>query len=113
MAAAMNSAVVLPKVGILIPFDQSALFFSEPRPRSEYDPVTKTRKQVTPKERTPTTILSYDPETDSWKMNPDGSHGVLIFLGAKPNTETTHIRVTSMSHQGRSVFGSPYPTIHP
>lgn len=111
--AVMKSAYILPRVGVHIKFDPNALFFSEPRQRSEYDPKTKQRRMVMPTEKTPTTILSYDMETDTWKMNPDGSDGVLIFLGIKPNETTTHIRVTSMSHQGRSVFGTPFPTIHP
>jgi len=113
MAALMKTAYILPRINILIKYDPEALFFAEPRPRREYDPETGKRKLVTPTEPTPTTILSYDMESDTWKMNPDGSDGVLIFLGIKPDETTTHIRVTSMSHQGRSVFGTPYPTIHP
>lgn len=111
--AVMKSALILPKVGIMIEFKPGALFHAPARERREWDKESRTYKLHKPESDTPTTILTYDEQRDVWTMNPDGTAGVPIFLGAEPNEETTHIRVSSMARNGRSVFGTPFPTIHP
>lgn len=107
----MSSAVLIPRVGVLIRFD-STLMFVEPRAPT---PTELKANPNAPTAFTPTVNIHYEKEFDEWVMipkdstNQDGSkRGMIMFIGRNPGEETTHIRVTSITQNGRAVRGTPF-----
>jgi len=108
----MSAAILIPRVGSLVKYDRD-LVFVEPRTPT---PNELKANPNAPTIYTPTANIHYDRENDQWvfipkdSVNPDGSKkGMILFIGVEPTDATTHIRIKSITQNGRAVRGSPYP----
>lgn len=107
---AMTAATLVPRQDTLIEIDHKHVFL-EPRHPTTKDLKTNPKAQTT---YTPTVNIYYEAELDKWVVipkdsrNPDGSkRGMILFVLGPVTSITTHIRVISITQNGRGARGVP------
>jgi hypothetical protein len=105
----MLAATLIPKVDTLIEY-KSDLIFLEKRLPTAAETRTNAKAAVT---YTTTATIVYDAANDKWDMvpknsrNPDGTkRGMILFILGTIPPQTTHIRVASITQNGRGARGT-------
>jgi len=106
----MSAATLVPRVDTLIELTHAHVFL-EPRNPTTRDLKANPKAQTT---FTPTITIHYERELDKWVVipkdsrHPDGSKkGMILFILGPVTKDTTHVRVMSITQNGRGARGVP------